>query len=60
VASITDHEEWSDGTIVKKGHVRSGEAGRQKCERKEINGERSYRKKVWNFMEIDTSAVISN
>jgi hypothetical protein len=37
---------------VKKGHVRSGEAGRQKYERKEIIGERSYRKKVWNDMEI--------
>jgi len=44
---------------VKKGHVRSGEAGRQKRGRKEINGERSYRKKVWNRMEVDTSTVIS-
>jgi hypothetical protein len=37
---------------VKKGHVSSGEAGRQKCERKEINGDRSYLKNVWNGMEI--------
>jgi len=45
---------------VKKGHVRSGEAGRRKRERKKINGERSYRKKLWNGMEVDTSTVISN